>query len=81
VLVRLKDAWAHTPEAPLAVPVATPGAADTPRRPPRSADGAGDHDRLARVVTLCIEEFYGADGTRPGAFADPPRRAEEGRRA
>jgi hypothetical protein len=32
-------------------------------------------------VTLCIEEFYGADAARQGASADPPRRAEEGRLA
>jgi len=81
VLVRLKDAWAHAAEAPRAVPVTTPGAGDTPRRPTRSADGGDDHHRLARVVTLCIEEFYGADGARQGASADPPRRAEEGRLA
>jgi hypothetical protein len=81
VLVRLKHVWAHTAEAPRAVPDATPGAGDAPRRPTRSADGGDDHHRLARVVTLCIEEFYEVDRARQGAYADPPRRAEEGRPA
>jgi hypothetical protein len=80
VLVRLKDAWAHSREAAGAVLVTRPGAPSTLRLPTRSADGADDHDRLARVVTLCIEEFYRADGAREGAYADAPRRAEEGPR-
>jgi hypothetical protein len=82
VLVRLKDAWTHTPGAPGAVLVTRPGAPDTLRLPTRGADGPDDHDRLARVVTLCIEEFYRGDGSRDGArdggSADPLQRAEEG---
>jgi hypothetical protein len=64
VLVRLKDVWAHTPEAPRAVLDVRAGLAGMPRMSVPKGDGGNDHDRLARVVTLCIEEFYQADGRR-----------------
>jgi hypothetical protein len=84
VLVRLKGAWADVREAPRAVLDVRAGVPGTLHLPTRMPDSAHDHDRLARVVTLCIEEFYRGDGAGRGAQGEAEqaaRRAEEARRA
>lgn len=72
VLIRLKAAWARNeegPRSPAGRAVVTPW---FPVAHPAAPDG---QDQLARLVTLCIKEFYRSDAaTRPVMDAHHPIR-------